>query len=324
MIPRFALLITLFVLVPAGAEADDSSKTAAAQTRFLEGRELMANGKHAEACAKFDASYELEPRLGALLNRAACREKLGQTTTAWVLYHEAIGLARRENDPKRETFARDRAAALDSALRYLTISVPEDARLDGLAITRNTTPIEPSLWNQRTPVDPGDHEVRAEAPGFAAHTVRIRVADQDVEIKIRRLVARPGAPEVRPEPDVPGDLGMPKGRKLALASGAVAAAGLINGGLFALRSRSKASAAKELCTADFQCTAEGVVLVDDARTAANVAYVSYGVGLVAVAAAVGLWFTSSPRSGPANRDESARVTPLLHSGLIGLDIEVRF
>ena len=117
---------------------------------------------------------------------------------------------------------------------------------------------------------------------------------------------------------------MPTGRKLALASGVVAAAGLISGGLFALRSRNKTSAAEELCTADFHCTSEGVALVGEARSAADVAYVSYGVGLAATMAAAVLWFTSSPRPGAANHEKSARIIPRLHSSLVGLDIQGRF
>jgi hypothetical protein len=122
--------VAVRVVIPASAAADDPGEAAAAQARGQAGRERVASGKHAEARAKFDGSY---------------------------------GLARREDDRRREAFARERATALAPVPRHLTISVPRGARREGLTITRNTTRIEPSRWNQRTPVDPGVHEIRAEA-----------------------------------------------------------------------------------------------------------------------------------------------------------------
>lgn len=284
----------------------------------------MANGSYAEACAKFDASYEMEPKLGALLNRAACREKVGQTATAWALYREAIGIARGANNGKLEKVARDRAAALEPRLRYLTILVHENAQLDGLVITRNDSQVDPTLWNQRLPVNPGNHEVRVEAPGFVPHTEGITLVDQDVEIEIPRLLARPGASQDVPQPNTPSYRSMSTAHKLALASGAVAAAGLFNGGLFALHSRSKTSAAETRCTADFRCTFEGVRLANEARKAADVAYISYGIGLVTAAAGAVLWFRSPPHSKGAGRDTSAQVIPMLYPDLVGLNVEARF
>src|SRR5262249_6041948 len=105
---------------PAGAQAE---------TLFRQGKDLMAKGKIAEACAAFDASQKLEPTISALLNLAACREKNGQLATAWGLFLEARGCVpggraadparRRRPDPapppaRGEPRRQARAAAIDA------------------------------------------------------------------------------------------------------------------------------------------------------------------------------------------------------------------
>lgn len=318
-----AVAVSTSALLAAPAAADsDSSTAAAAEARFQEGRELMAQGRYAEACARFDTSYELEPLLGSLLNRAACREKNGQTATAWALYHEALASARRERDPKREAFARERAVALEPSLRYVTISVDEKARLRGLTITRNAAPVDPSLWNQRLPIDPGEHELRVMAPGWESYATHFKLEDRDLEISIPRLTAKLEPSTRSGKPGAAKQHGMRTGRKIAIGTGALAVASLVGGGLFALRSQSKTSDAEQLCTDDFQCTPRGVTLVDQARTAANLSYVSYGVGAAAAITATVLWFTSARTVETSTK--AARLVPALAPGSVGLDLQGRF
>ena len=65
---------------PAGAQAE---------ILFRQGKELLASGKTAEACAAFDASQKLDPTVSTLLNQASCHEKQGQLATAWGLFLDA-------------------------------------------------------------------------------------------------------------------------------------------------------------------------------------------------------------------------------------------
>jgi thioredoxin-like negative regulator of GroEL len=90
---RVALLLPLLrVTATVGAattvcrtgHAQDNS--AAVEGLFAEGKKLAAEGKLAEACPKFLASYNLENRSGALLNLADCYEKTGQLATAWARF----------------------------------------------------------------------------------------------------------------------------------------------------------------------------------------------------------------------------------------------
>ncbi|MEJ7735736.1 MAG: hypothetical protein WKG00_41925, partial [Polyangiaceae bacterium] len=60
------------------ARADDR---ASAQALFDAGKLLVADGKYAEACPKFEASFTLDRTLGTLLNLADCHEKVGKVAT---------------------------------------------------------------------------------------------------------------------------------------------------------------------------------------------------------------------------------------------------
>jgi hypothetical protein len=84
MSPRifFSCLICLSGIAAASAaHADVAERRAAAQALFDEGRRLMSDAAYEAACAKFQASYELDPGLGTLLHQADCYEKVGPRLT---------------------------------------------------------------------------------------------------------------------------------------------------------------------------------------------------------------------------------------------------
>src|SRR5437868_13705153 len=103
---------------PAGPEA------ALAEVLYQKGRELMAQGKAAEACPKFAESYRLDATTGTLLNLASCHETEGKLATAWLEFSRSVALARRDRRSDRVRFAQDRLAAIEPKLSYLTVMVP--------------------------------------------------------------------------------------------------------------------------------------------------------------------------------------------------------
>jgi tetratricopeptide (TPR) repeat protein len=117
---------------PAGAQAE---------VLFRQGRELMAAGKLAEACAAFEESQKLEAATTTLLNLANCRELNGQLATAWGLFLDAMRQTRGASDDatqKLHDAAKNHADKLEPRVSKLTIKVPAEDQNGRLEILRNT------------------------------------------------------------------------------------------------------------------------------------------------------------------------------------------
>src|ERR1700722_1557843 len=129
--------LSLGALAPGRAFAQDASSQAAAQALFEQARQLMADGKYAEACPKLVESERLDPGAGTLLNLGHCYEKNGQTASAWVTFKDAAAAADLKHRAEGSARARERALALEPTLSKLTIDVPPEARVSGLQVRRD-------------------------------------------------------------------------------------------------------------------------------------------------------------------------------------------
>ena len=335
-----ALLLAIFVTTAGPAAAQGSKNDViAAEALFEQGRTLMQQKQYGTACEKFEASHKLDPSVGALLNLGDCRQELGQTASAWVRYRQAAALALQLDDEKRAQFARERADALEDKLSYLSIDVPDQARRPDLVVTRNGEPVPPALWNQRTPMDPGSYLLRVEAPGHMPYGIRVELAPGGGEQRVTIPALRPGtaAPEqtmgagAGPSQDESGPA-MPLGRKVALASGAVSAAGLIAGAVLGVQASSRWDRAKATCPdGNFdQCTDEGVELSKQANRKSKQSTVALSVGVAAAVAAAIFWYATPPAhamdagdAGDATAD-TARIQPIMHPDMLGAQVHVRF
>ena len=217
---------------PAGAQAE---------VLFREGKDLLAKGKIAEACAAFDASQKLDPTVATILNQANCREKNEQLATAWGLFLVAERESRAATDePTKQLhqIAVDHAAKIEPRLSTLTISVPDETKIGGLEILRDKEELAAALWSKALPVDGGTYQITARAPGNAEWSTTITVANERdakaIEIPklraaeltqaTRAIVA--AAPAPVPEPhDAPSEPRRASRLPLYVAGGAVAALG---------------------------------------------------------------------------------------------------
>ncbi len=154
-------IITIFVLaLPSLALAEGNA--AKAEALFRDGRELLASGKLAEACAAFDASQRLEPATSTVFNQADCREKNGQLATAWGEFVEAERETRGTVDDtgtRMHAVAVERADKLEPRMSKLTIRV--GAALAGLVVRRGGEVVDPGEWNRALPIDGGTYELTA-------------------------------------------------------------------------------------------------------------------------------------------------------------------
>lgn len=147
----------------------------AAEQMFLDGRQLLKDGHLDEACDRFAKSQEIEPRVGTLLNLGDCRERQGKFATAWEVFLAAKTLATQQNDG-RAAEAGKRAEALAPRRAFMTLVVPAERRVPGLAITRNDVTVPPAEWGTEIPIDPGSYTIVAKAPGYQPVSTKLEVA----------------------------------------------------------------------------------------------------------------------------------------------------
>ncbi|WP_437662754.1 hypothetical protein [Sorangium sp. So ce1182] len=213
------LALAMFLAALVGGGRDARADTAAAQALFDAARQLMAQGKYADACPKLEESQRLDPGIGTQFNLAACYEQLGRTASAWSTFLEVAGGAKAAGQLEREKVARQRATALEPKLIRLTITAPADAPAD-LQVKRDGALVGRAQWGTPVPVDPGKHTIEASAAGRApfARTVDLARAGVTESVAIPPLPA--GAPARAAAPPASG--AAPAGAAAAPAGAAAA------------------------------------------------------------------------------------------------------
>ena len=318
-----ALLITSLALGravgPASAQPD-ATTTAQAEQLFRGGKNLMAEGRIAEACVAFDGSYRKSPAISTLLNLADCREKNRQLATAWGLFLEAERTTR--NDPTQAAFtqtARDRAKRLELRLSYLVINVPDESRVEGLTVTRNGTEVDRAEWNRKIPVDGGTYTVEGKAPAHEPWSAQVRVAaeldTQSVDVPHFKTTPATATPD-QPPPAAPPASAWTGKRKAALAIGGVGVAAGVGALLLELSARGIYDDAK--AAPDH---AQQIDLTDQANQRRLYAQIAGGVAVAAVGTAAVLWITGKPSS---SAERSAGLKPILSRDRVGLAVIGRF
>ncbi len=330
-ISAIAIAIILTSSSPAHAQ------NAAAESLFDDGERLMKDGKLAEACQAFEASNRIEARAGTLINLGLCREQNGQLASAWSAFKDALT---RVKDPKKQQLATEHANAIEPKLSYLTISVPDESRVDGLALTRNSAPIDPALWNRSIPVDGGTYVIAGHAPGHEEWSTTVEVPKEGGKISVevprfKDLTKLMTPVAVQPKPDQPAAVARPEQpapeggsmfttrRKIAIGVGGVGVAAIAAGIVFGIQAQGDKDDAYKLCPDPATPCPDGdraTALTNDGHSKAVLADVSFGVGAAALIGAGVLWFTGAP----VDRDRGVAVTPHVGPGTAALDVTVRF
>lgn len=283
----------------------------AAQALYDEARKLVDAGNLEAACPKFKASYELDPGGGTLLNLADCYEKQGKLALAWSTFKEALVAAQRDGRTERIDFANQHISKLEGRLAHLTVNVSENARAAGLIIQIDGAALAEQAWGVAMPVDPGQHVVRAEAPGKQPFETTLEAAagssaGETVEIPALAAVADAG---VSGGGVAAGDStasgGSGSRRTLGWVVGGVGVVSLGVGGYFGLRALSRWSDRNNACAGG--CTPEAKVAGDEAGTAATISTVGFGVGLVGIGVGTYLLLSSGGEKEAAH-DVGSKVT----------------
>jgi hypothetical protein len=267
---------------------------AAAELLFREARKALDAGRTEEACSKFAESQRLDPAPGTLINLAACREKLGQLASAWETWQQALRTLPPQDE--RRPGVEGRAAALESRVPRLEIRLAEGAPPDA-KVVRDGIELGPAALGLPIPVDPGLHRVEVRAPGRAAKSYEVTVAESET----KALVVDAGAalpPETQPavtpppkKPPPPKPV-RPEPERTASDDGTlgwivlgVGAAGIVVGSVAGLLAIQKKNEMEDDCTSageGFECGDRGFDAADSGKTFATVSTIAFAVGAVGV------------------------------------------
>lgn len=313
------------------------AQNAAAEALFADGERLMKEGKLDEACEAFAASNRIEARAGTLINLGLCREQNGQLASAWSAYKDALTRAK---DPKKQQIASERIAAIEPRLSYLTISVPDESRVDGLALTRNGAPVDTALWNRAIPVDGGTYVIAGHAPGHEEWSTTVEVPKElgKISVEVPRfkdlkqlIVPAPKTEreavshtELEPADEEPPAAGiLTSRRKIAIGVAGLGLAAFGAGVMFGLQAKGFEGDAYALCPDPATPCADGDranELIEKGQQRALLANVSYGVAAASLIGAGALWFLGAPTKPEA----AVAVTPRASVGTAGIAVTVRF
>jgi hypothetical protein len=331
-----------------------------AETLFRDGKELMKQGRIAEACAAFEASEATEHSIATVMSLADCRDRNHQYATAWALFLQADSQTR--TDPSKAALnvtSKARAAALEPRLSYLTVSVSDESRIEGLTLTRNGKLFEPMLWNRALPVDGGDYVIAGHAPGHEAWQTTVYVPRENAKVSVEvpkfkeigklisplpspvqrtplakqapPMTAQPPVPsteqadiETQDEEAAPAPKVFTMRRKVALG---VAGGGVISavaGVVLGLSANAKQDDAHKLCPSMATPCAQADranALLSTGRSRAVEANVAFGIGAAAAIGAGLLWSTGGSEAEHARR---VSVIPHVAQGESGIAILGRF
>lgn len=300
----------LMVSRPAFAD-EDAATVSVARELFDEGRKLVREGKHAEACPKFEESLRLAPGIGTQFNLADCWERMGRTASASALFSLAAASANAAGQADREQALRERAAALEPRLSKLTVEVPEQNT--HLVVALDDSLLDRAKWGIAVPLDPGTHTISARArgkkewrktvyihPDASSETVRVPELEADavIEPSAERDSSKPAMPPSAPsapnEPPAVTQAGRSsKSTVWAISAASVGAAALTTGVVAGLQYRSAHADAKAICPSGVNCTQKEIQdhrrAVDDSKTARAWSYAGFAVGTLALAGGAVLW-----------------------------------
>lgn len=306
-------IVAILTALTGVAYAEDPVDKSEAQHLFDEGRDLLAAGKTADACAKFELSIAKDPRaVGTLLNLGLCNERRGKPATALALFQEAYDRASEANLPQHRDAAQEHIALLAPQVPTLAITVA-GALPDETVIVDDKAVKLAATGTALLSLDPGPHRIVASARGRLPFDRTVTLA---VQQRVALAIPQLDLPQTRTVIErantrrLYGKIATFSGGGLVVAAGALAA-------------YAYTSYHREFDNLDCRtiggarlCNAHGHDVTTRARSLATGATVIGAVGAAALAAGLTLWLTAP--------DEHARLVPTADTTGAGLSLVGRF
>ena len=319
LIAGFAGAAAAFAVHVAAAQP---TSTSVAEQLFEDGKKLAKAGHYEEALPKFVESNRIDPAHGgALFGAGRCYVQLKKPASARAAFRDVAALAHRLGDVEFEKQAEGEALALEPSIPKLTIDEdPATRALPGLSVTLDDTAIGAGALGTALPVDPGDHTVRATAPGKQAFAVTVSApaSAQNLPVRIPMLADASRQTEQPPrevnEPHFPTPLAIG-----GFVVGGVGLVGIAVGSYFGLHAKSlnDQSKANGNCDATNHCTPAGTTLRRDALRSGDISTGLFVAGGIALAGGVALIIAGVPRKS-SPRATTQFVVPVAGRGGAGL------
>ncbi|HEY1547056.1 MAG TPA: hypothetical protein VGG28_04525 [Kofleriaceae bacterium] len=290
-------LAIALVLVANVAFADKTNK---ADELFKRAKKLLGEHKYAEACAKFEDSYQLDPGIGGELNVGRCYEEWGKLARAYHAYVEAERQAKAANDA-RQNKIHELVTAIEPTVPRLQIHVPPGADTTGLSVSIDGQPVPTSDLETAQLVDPGPKQVDYTAAGVKKQKLVPVERGSTAEVTLDLPAKKADVAADKPEPPERQDKPEPKsaavehpGHGQRIAGIAVGAVGVVGVGVASYLALSARSSYNDALTNDCMgmktaCDPDGLTATHDARSRANIATVVGAVGIAAIAGGIVLY-----------------------------------
>jgi hypothetical protein len=283
-----ALAIALAIVMGAAASVYADAR-AEAILLFEQGVKEMKAGNVEKACQSFAKSNQLYADSGTKGSLARCYEKLGKLGSSWLLWRELADTAA-SADLRQD--AAKQAARLDPKVPKYRIKA---AATPGLAVTINGR--KSGVTGLAVPIDAGTVVVVATAPDHHEWKTELTAVDgQTLAVDIPALVKAPK--KIEPiKPIIIDSAKRKKRRTIAAIVGGIGVVAVGGGVVFGLSASGKFADAKDICGGEIdQCAparvGEAQVLVDDARSAANLSSILFAAGGAAIVTGAVIWFTA--------------------------------
>lgn len=329
------------------ASAQTDEQRADARALAVQGLQAFSSGRWQDAIDLFERAESLVHAPTHLLFAARAHAKLHHYVKARELYlrivHQNLDANASHAFRDAQASASQEIAEVEPHIAELTVSVrgadPKDVRvvMDGAAV-------QSVLIGVARPIDPGEHQVRAEAPGFAAQTKKVVVADGATASVVLELVPganssskssdpQSGARESTAPAAASAPVGAPRdaggagsngkrvGAYVAFGAGAVGVGAGVFFGLRSISERSQADQKFQQCGGVDGCrkgdplSADVASLDRSASSAKTSSVVGFALGGAAVAAGVTLLVLSS---NPKKVSTGLALTPWIGAGSAGV------
>lgn len=328
-----ALALAFGLQAPA-AWSQTPSEKAAAEALFQEAVDMMAQNRLEDACAKYQASHDLDPAIGTLLRLADCYDRVGKSASAWALFVEAETVATRAQQTDRAEIAGTRAAELKARLSTLRLQIEEPGAIEGLQISVNKADIPEPSWGTALPFDPGVVQIQVSASGYEPWSTEVEVPVGPAETSVKIPVLERTPEERAARPVALADTSGPAPAREApepsssqatwgYVAGGVGLAGLAAAGVLGYRAYALNQDSLALCAADDPnaCTTQGKDLRDDAAKYGGYATIAGGVGGGLLI--TGLVLVLTAPSNPTHQTATSRLRVLADAGPRGGGVTLR-